>query len=240
MLIILYGKCFVKQLSASWNRNLCRAKAKEGPCTWEQHQYHSNSDVHKFWERTLSTSACAIYHKHWYFSDTKRTDMQALNDQKVEKGKVYLLFWDTFHYIISLAKGGNLQLQKEKQGEKRDSSRGQQSPCLSLADPRSEVHHYHNHSHLWMAEVKNLPVKTVFLSHVKKCKSEACYSLNTESTVGPIWGSYFWGTKMLLCGRLKFSSAVIPQQVLPSTSKDTLYEVGFWVDLFTPMSEINQ
>lgn len=59
------------------------------------------------------------YHRHRYFPDTKRTDTQAFNDQKVEEGKVYLLFWDTFHYIISSAKGGNLRLQKEKQGKKQ-------------------------------------------------------------------------------------------------------------------------
>lgn len=40
--------------------------------------------------------------------------------------------------------------------------------------------------------------------------------------------------------RLEFSSAVTPQQVLPSTSKDTLDEVRFWLDLFTPVSEISQ
>lgn len=33
MLTILYGKCFVKQLSASCNRNCWHAKAKEGPRT---------------------------------------------------------------------------------------------------------------------------------------------------------------------------------------------------------------
>lgn len=46
--------------------------------------------------------------------------MQALNDQKVAKGKVYLLFRDTFHNMISLAKGGNLRPQKEKQGKKHE------------------------------------------------------------------------------------------------------------------------
>lgn len=141
------------------------------------------------------------YRQHRYFSDTKRTDMPALNDQKAEKGKVYLSFGDTFHYTVSLAKGGNLRLQKEKQGKKQDSSRGQQSPCLRLADPWSKVRHYHNRSPLWMAEAKILPGKTV-LRHIKKCKSEACYGLNTESTLGTVWGSWFWGTKTPLCGSL--------------------------------------
>lgn len=107
------------------------------------------------------------HHHQLYLSDTKSRDMQAINDQKAEKGKVCLFFWDTFHYIMPLAKGGNLWLQKEKQRKKQDSSRGQQSPCLSLADPRNKVCHYHNHSHLWMAEDKILPVKIVF-SHIKK------------------------------------------------------------------------
>lgn len=50
-------------------------------------------------------------HQHWDFSDMKRKDMQ-----KAEKGKVHLLFENTFHLIVSLAKKGNLRLQKEKQG----------------------------------------------------------------------------------------------------------------------------
>lgn len=64
-----------------------------------------------------------------------------------------------------------------------------------------------------MAEGKILPVKTV-LSHVKKCKSEECYSLNTESTVGPEEAI----SEALKCffvevlQRLEFSSAVTPQQ----------------------------
>lgn len=53
-------------------------------------------------------------HQHWDFSDIKRKDMQ-----KAEKGKVYLLFENTFHLIVSLAKKGNLRLQEEKQGKKQ-------------------------------------------------------------------------------------------------------------------------
>lgn len=61
--------------------------------------------------------------------------------------------------------------------------------------------HYHNHSNLRTAEDTILSLKNV-LSHIKKCKSEACYSLNTEYTMGPVWGSCFWSTKMVLCGSL--------------------------------------
>lgn len=53
-------------------------------------------------------------HQHWDFSDMKRKDMQ-----KAEKGKVHLLFENTFHLIVSLAKKGNLRLQKERQGKKQ-------------------------------------------------------------------------------------------------------------------------
>lgn len=91
-----------------------------------------------------------------------------------------------------------------------------------------------------MAEGKILPVKTV-LSHVKKCKSEQCNSLNTDSTAGPeeaiFEASECFFVEVLQ--RLEFSSSVTPQQALPSTSKYTLYEVCFWWNLFTPMSEIN-
>lgn len=74
VLIILCGKCFGKQLSASWNRNCWHAEAK-GFRTWDQHQHHSNPDVHQFRKHI---SAVSSYHQCRYFSDTKSTDTQAL------------------------------------------------------------------------------------------------------------------------------------------------------------------
>lgn len=56
---------------------------------------------------TLSSALGFLWYK-------KEKDMQ-----KAEKGKLYLLFKNTFHLTVSLAKRGNLWLQKEKQEKKQ-------------------------------------------------------------------------------------------------------------------------
>lgn len=117
--MILYGKCFVKQL-------YCEAVTETAGMPKQKKDL-----VHRISSNTTSAPTCmnsesvpyphqpVLSYQCWYFSDTKRRDMQASNDQKAEKDRVYLLFWDTLHYIISLAKGGNLGLQKEKKGKSK-------------------------------------------------------------------------------------------------------------------------
>lgn len=55
--------------------------------------------------------------------------------QKAEKGKVYLLFENTFQLIVSLAKRGNLWLQKEKQGKKQGEQQGWAEPLPKPGRP---------------------------------------------------------------------------------------------------------
>lgn len=156
---------------------------------------------------TLSSALGFLWHK-------KEKAMQ-----KAEKGKLYLLFKNTFHLIVSLAKRGNLRLQKEKEGKKQGQQQGSAEPLPSLADPWSAVCHclYYRQLQI-MAKNEIQPMKKAVSHTTKKCQSEVCCSLNTESTLGPGWRS----SEMLLSGNLAQAGIQVcsdPQHALHSISK---------------------
>lgn len=92
-----------------------------------------------------------------------------------------------------------------------------------------------------MAKDKIQPVKKA-VSHSKKCQSEVCCSLNTKSTLGPIWRNCFW--KKLWNAALSKSCTGWNSGLQRPPASSTLYQqstlcrVSFWLHLFATTNEI--